>query len=189
MAYKEGEWLEKHGFNKDRMTYIYFPADSYEVKDQLKEAGFRFEKILLWHAPEIPEGYEDKVVEVWFDAIGVMSAWHEGFFGEFAEKIVKDRIRKARPAVESTSEWVGEVKDKITDTFTVVFAKGVNTRYGLTQLVKFEDAKGNNYTWWASAAWAADLEIGDTLTLTAIVKDHSEYEGVKTTVITRCKRV
>lgn len=187
--YKEGEWLKAHGFNENRMTYIYFPTDSYEVKDQLKEAGFKFEKPLLWHAPEIPEGYEDKVVEVWFDAIGVMSAWHEGFFGEFAEQTIKDRLKAARPAIESKSVWVGEIKDKITKEFKVTFNRGIKTRYGISQLVKFEDADGNSYTWWASAAWAPELEVGEKITLSATIKDHSEYEGEKTTILTRCKRV
>ena len=189
MAYKAGEWFKQHGFNENGTTFIYFPTDSYDVKEELKEAGFRFEKALLWHAPEIPEGYEDKVVEVWFDAIGVMSAWNEGFLGEHAEKTIKERLVAARPAVENHSEWVGEVKDKITKNFKVIFNRGINTRYGISQLVKFEDEDGNNYTWWASAAWASDLAVGETIKLNATIKDHSEYEGVKTTVVTRCKRV
>ena len=188
MAFKEGEWLKQHGFNENRMTYIYFPSDSYEVKDQLKEAGFRFEKILLWHAPEIPAGYEDKVVEVWFDAIGVMSAWHEGFLGGTAETIIKERIRKARPHVESKSQWVGKIGDKINGEFKITFMKGVNTKYGLTNLVKFEDKEGNNYTWWSTAKWVDDIDVGDLVPITGVIKDHSEYEGIKSTVVTRCRR-
>lgn len=189
MAYKEGEWFKQQGFNEKGLTYVYFPTDSYEVKEELKEAGFRFNKPMLWHAPEVPEGYEDKVVEVWFDAVGVMSAWHEGFYGEHAAKTVAERVAAKRPKKESHSEWVGQVKDKVTKKFTVVFTKGTHTMYGFTQLVKFEDEDGNNYTWWASAAWASELKKGQTVTLTATVKDHTEYMGEKTTVVTRCKRV
>ena len=189
MAYKEGEWLKQQGFNENRMTYIYFPADSYDVKDELKEAGFRFNKPLLWHAPEIPEGYEDKVVELWFDAVGVMSAWHEGFYGEFADKIVKERLAAARPVVENHSEWVGKIGDKINGEFKIIFLKGVQTKYGLSTLVKFEDKAGNNYTWWSSAKWVDEIDVGDLVSMMGTIKDHSEYEGVKTTVVTRCKRV
>ena len=59
--YLDAKWLEENCFNENLTTFVYFPADSFEVKDSLKDAGFRFSKILLWHIANIPEGYEDKV--------------------------------------------------------------------------------------------------------------------------------
>ena len=38
-ATKRAQYLEKMGFNKDEVTYIYFPADSYNVKETLKANG------------------------------------------------------------------------------------------------------------------------------------------------------
>ena len=185
-ANKRAKWLEENGFNENLTTFVYFPADSFEVKDSLKEAGFRFSKILLWHIANIPEGYEDKVVEINLDQIAEIGAWGEGYYKPDARTLVDDVLKNCRPIEESTSEWIFEEKERFYDYAVVLKSvRGMETKFGYTQLVKFEDANGNILQWWTAVEIKA--EIDDQVLLTGTVKAHDEYKGVKSTTVTRCK--
>ena len=185
-ADKRAKWLEENCFNENLTTFVYFPADSFEVKDSLKDAGFHFSKNLLWHIANIPEGYEDKVVEITLDQVAEIGAWGEGFYRPGARTFVDDILKNCRPIEESTSEWLFEEKERFYD-YTVVLksVRGMETRFGWTQLVKFEDANGNILQWWTAVEIKA--EVGDQVLLTGTVKAHDEYKGVKSTTVTRCK--
>ena len=185
-ANKRAKWLEENGFNENLTTFVYFPADSFEVKDNLKDAGFRFSKILLWHIANIPEGYEDKVVEITLDKVAEIGAWGEGCYRPNARTFVDDMLKNCRPIEESTSEWIFEEKERFYDYAVVLKSiRGMETRFGWTQLVKFEDANGNILQWWTAVEIKA--EVGDQVLLTGTVKAHDEYKGVKSTTVTRCK--
>ena len=185
-ANKRAKWLEENCFNENLTTFVYFPANSFEVKDSLKDAGFRFSKILLWHIANIPEGYEDKVVEINLDQIAEIGAWGEGYYRPDARTLVDDILKNCRPIEESTSEWLFEEKERFYDYAVVLKSvRGMETRFGWTQLVKFEDANGNILQWWTAVEIKA--EVGDHVLLTGTVKKFEEYKGVKSTTVTRCK--
>ena len=185
-ADKRAKWLEENCFNENLTTFVYFPANSFEVKDNLKDAGFHFSKNLLWHIANIPEGYEDKVVEIALDQVAEIGAWGEGFYRPGARTFVDDILKNCRPIEESTSEWLFEEKERFYDYAVVLKSvRGMETRFGWTQLVKFEDANGNILQWWTAVEIKA--EAGDHVLLTGTVKAHNEYNGVKSTTVTRCK--
>ena len=183
MAYKEGEWFKKNGYNEKGLTYVYFPADSYEIRDTLKDAGFKFDKVLLWHAPEIPAGYEDKVIEVKTSDIIEFTAWGKGVFVNGAYKIIEQRIAAFDPKF---SAWYGEVGQKFTDLpATLTSIHQVETRFGLSNLVKFTLEGGEELNWWTTVTITA--EVGSKVLISGTIKDHSEYKGDKVTLVTRCK--
>lgn len=185
-ANKRAKWLEENGFNENLTTFVYFPADSFEVKDSLKDAGFKFNRSLLWHIANIPEGYEDKVVEITLDQVAEIGAWGEGCYRPNARTFVDDMLKNCRPIEESTSEWLFEEKERFYDYAVVLKSvRGMETRFGWTTLIKFEDNCGNILDWWTSTDVKA--EVGDRVLLTGTVKSHNEYKGNKTTVVTRCK--
>ena len=185
-ADKRAKWLEENCFNENLTTFVYFPADSFEVKDSLKDAGFHFSKNLLWHIANIPEGYEDKVVEIALDQVAEIGAWGEGFYRPGARTFVDDILKNCRPIEESTSEWLFEEKERFYDYAVVLKSvRGMETKFGWTQLVKFEDANGNILQWWTAVEIKA--EVGDHVLLTGTVKKFEEYKGNKITVVTRCK--
>ena len=185
-ANKRAKWLEENGFNENLTTFVYFPVDSFEVKDSLKDAGFKFNRSFLWHIADIPEGYEDKVVEITLDQVAEIGAWGEGFYRPGARTFVDDILKNCRPIEESTSEWLFEEKERFYDYAVVLKSvRGMETRFGWTQLVKFEDANGNILQWWTAVEIKA--EVGDQVLLTGTVKAHDEYKGVKSTTVTRCK--
>ena len=185
-ANKRAKWLEENGFNENLTTFVYFPADSFEVKDSLKDAGFKFNRSLLWHIANIPEGYEDKVVEITLDKVAEIGAWGEGCYRPNARTFVDDMLKNCRPIEESTSEWLFEEKERFYDYAVVLKSvRGMETKFGYTQLVKFEDANGNILQWWTAVEIKA--EVDDQVLLTGTVKAHDEYKGVKSTTVTRCK--
>ena len=185
-ANKRAKWLEENCFNENLTTFVYFPSDSFEVKDSLKDAGFRFSKILLWHIANIPEGYEDKVVEITLDQVAEISAWGEGFYRPDARTFVDDILKNCRPVEESTSEWIGEEKERLYDIpVTLKQIREVETRFGFSQLVEFETKNLDKIVWWTTVD--IQFNIGDEVLLTGTVKSHDEFRSVKQTTMTRCK--
>lgn len=185
-ANKRAKWLEENCFNENLTTFVYFPADSFEVKDSLKDAGFKFNRSLLWHIANIPEGYEDKVVEITLDQVAEIGAWGEGCYRPNARTFVDDMLKNCRPIEESTSEWLFEEKERFYDYAVVLKSvRGMETRFGWTTLIKFEDDHGNILDWWTNTDVKA--EVGDRILLTGTVKSHNEYKGIKSTTVTRCR--
>lgn len=83
-------------------------------------------------------------------------------------------------------EWVGEVK--VRQDFkglTVQSMKYIEGRFGAVTLVTFEDELGNLIKWFASTR--LDIDKGDVVDIKATVKEHTDYKGVKQTMITRAR--
>ena len=102
---------------------------------------------------------------------------------ERAEKILADA------EAGKNSEWVGVTKGRQEFTAVIDSARDLNNMWG-TFLVKLLDEDSNHLVWFASndPTWNFG-NVGDKVTFTATVKDHSEYNGIKQTVINRCKVV
>lgn len=179
------KWLDENGFNADEVTYIYAGADSYQIKDELKDAGFHFSATLKWHKATRDEKYADNLIEVKLSDLAQWSAWGKASFNVGAQKIVEEKIAAAQP--ESTSEWIGEIGDKLKDIKVQLIRKySMDGRYGLTTLYSFQDKSGNILNWWTTTY--QEIEIGQWATLKyATIKKLDEYKGVKQTVLTRAK--
>jgi len=184
---KRDKWLAENGFNKNLVTYIYFPDDSYEVRAQLKADGFKFSKNLYWHSPELKDEYRCVVIEVCLDEVAEISAWGTGYFKENTKEYIEKKMFDARGDKEG--EWLGDpetdVNTKVTVVATLVSVAEVNTKYGTTQLVKFVDELGNNINWWTTVE--IKFEIGTKLNIAGTIKSFDLYKNKKITVLKRCK--
>lgn len=115
----------------------------------------------------------------------------------------------------SQSEYVGQEGDKIEFTATISSVRYVAGDYGTTTLYTFVTPEGNSIKWFCSgkelkgpevvceeAGWhpeyghlavgdifRPDAKVGDVVALKATVKRHEEYQGVKSTLVTRAKEV
>src|SRR5699024_7585487 len=93
----------------------------------------------------------------------------------------KDRLQRNPPA----SSFQGQPGQR--HTFVVESANVITTwenDYGdLVKMWKITDAEGNVFIWKTSSA----KDIVDGVEVTAMVKEHSTYEGMGQTVITRPK--
>lgn len=91
----------------------------------------------------------------------------------------------ASAAATSTSTHIGAIGER--QDFTNLAVTGlryINNGFGTT-LVTFKDSDGNVIKWFASNL--GSIREGDTVNITATVKAHGEWAGVKDTTITRAK--
>lgn len=105
-------------------------------------------------------------------------------YKRYLEHKAHDAQREAAKQAEIASQHVGEVGQRIT--LTAATAKLLTSwdgEYGTTYLYKFTDARGNVYIWYASRG----IETRDGMTIKGTVKNHNERDGIKQTVLTRCK--
>jgi hypothetical protein len=104
-----------------------------------------------------------------------------------AQPIAPKTAPEAPEKVESSSEYVGKVGDRIKGLeVTVTFVKQFESEWGVSTLHKFVDADGNEFTWFSSSKV---LELGEKYRMNAGIKKHEEYKEVKQTVLTRCMKI
>lgn len=94
-----------------------------------------------------------------------------------------ERKREARKK-EADSQYVGEIGQRISFTATTVTELASwDTQYGRTFLYKLTDEAGNVFVWFASGCYQTGVDIP----VTGTIKAHNERDGIKQTVLTRCK--
>lgn len=85
-----------------------------------------------------------------------------------------------------SSNYVGNVRDKITADVIVTSCTGFDGQYGYMFVNTFQDVNKNIFVW---ITGTKSYEIGTKLKLMGTVKAHNEYNGVKQTVLTRVKEL
>ncbi len=171
---------ELFGFTKG---YIYiFTGNTYAYKDWFKENGCKYTRWWGWGwgtdqpAPEqLPEGIEMKELP-----------W--SLIGTDEEKLLPDdQIAAALETIlydPGTSEYYGEVGDKIELELTVTKNITLDGYYGTSHMHIMEDEDGNVFVW---TTQAKDWEDGSVHKVAGTIKDHRTYKNVKQTILTRCR--
>lgn len=190
------KWFKKNGFNSEGKTYL-FLGNTFEIKEQIKEVGGKFDRLLGWHISQPNDEFQ--FLEISVEEVADES-WWDGY-DLSVEKCadLKSRCRKVYNEIngiqEKSSEWVGQVGDKIEVELCYIHtASWENYGYGgwlnhtsMTYLHTFKDGDGNIYIWKTGKVIEADY--GTMIKFRATIKDHSEYKEVKQTVLTRCKEI
>ena len=180
---KRAKWLEKNGFNEEGYTYILVGLDSYAIKEQLKETGWKYDAFLRWHR-EAPGIYEQNVYKMHWKEAYTTTVWGDMYPVEGLQAKVDALING--PKAESTSEWFGEVGKRFTGVpVELVSVHGFMGKFGYSQVVTFKTAEGSILNWFTSVE--INLEPGESCILAGTVKKHDTYKGENTTVVTRCK--
>ena len=106
-------------------------------------------------------------------------------YDKFMERKAAAEAREAdRAAQAEQSAYVGTVGERITFKIgTALLVTSWETEYGYTYLYKITDAAGNVFIWYASSG----QNIKSGATIKGTVKDHKDRDGVKQTIITRCR--
>ena len=175
------DWLVKHGFTEDGQTFI-FLGDTYSKKDEIKEAGAKFDIALGWHIDRKIDGFQ-------FITANISEVAGEAYHGYTmtASKAEWDAKKKqAQQALNmiATPEHLGEVGQKLTVKVKYVHTSWFDSRFGRNYFHKFVDENGNILTWKTTSF--IDEDYGTEFTLSGTVKEHTEYKGDKQTVMTRC---
>jgi hypothetical protein len=84
-----------------------------------------------------------------------------------------------------TSQYIGNVKERIERTLIVCGKSVCFSRFGETQLIRFKDELGNLINWFSSRFF--DWEDGAVVNAKFTVKRHDSYNGNRITYITRLK--
>lgn len=165
----------------------------YEVADKVKaEAEAMFKAV---KAMSKDEAFKADLVNIksLVDS-GYCKASNFGFvayapvaYNKYIKRCEELKQREADAAIErESSEYVGEVGERLTiKTKTVKILTSWETQYGTTWLYKIVDEQNNVYVWFASSPFFEREAL--VTEIKATVKDHNERDGVKQTVLTRCK--
>lgn len=182
---KKAEWLERNLFTPDGVTTVYVGSNSFDIKDQLKAEGWKYEKLLGWHTAEnnIEKYGTENLAEVSVNDVAAFNIYGEGCWLSTAKNFV-DQIRNSRKQ-PSKSEWVGLEKDKIKNIPVIVKSiRGCETRFGWTNIITF--LNGDNILTWFTTT-EVKYAVGESCYLSATVKEHKKYRDEKQTIIVRAR--
>lgn len=178
------DWLRKQGFNDNGYTYIYYGQDSYDIRDQLKDAGFQFNRDLYWHCPYEKNQFSDKCFAVHYTTVLQLMAYGKGFYFEETSKQIKAKIDSYLPPSNST--FVEPDEDgKIRAHVRCTSIRQVESMYGMTNLYTFENDMGDKIIWYSSSS--PSVEVGDEGDLIGTFKKHDTFRNEAQTVVTRVK--
>lgn len=180
---RNAKYFESLGCSPEGKAWLVL-GNSYDIKEDLKAAGARYDWAMGWHFNEKNEKFN--VAE--FDVASLGHEYEDGtihIIMEEIEKAVKEFKKDNAPKVESKSEFIGEVKDKVSCSVKEFKClTSWETQWGVTFLYEFITEEGNILIW-KTGKW-----IDDEAEITAIsgtVKAHNEFRGIKQTELTRCK--
>lgn len=180
----QAEWLTKKGFT-DGKIHVVTLKDTFQVKDQIKDAGGRYDAMIGWYLPA-PVA-EFPTVELTSTECFEQDAWGRLQWKPFEEL---KRLIKSKMPKEAESEWIGQVGDKLVMEATYSKRHTYETHftyYGETNYIhQFTDAEGNVLVWKTSSG-IYDIMTGSKVQIKGTIKAHDEYNGVKQTILTRCK--
>lgn len=182
---KNAKFFDRMGFSEDGDCYIVL-GNTYEIKDQLKQEGARFNPILGWYFSEpnskyncvhlFREDFMDKDFGLWY------------INEQKAEKVVNE-IKDDYAERTSKSNYVGEIGERYSDIVKLVNIFTFTSNYSyygeLIGIYKFEDKNGNIIVW--KTAFKDNLNENNFYELSGVIKDHSKYRNEKQTTLTRCK--
>lgn len=197
-AEKNATFFEKNGFDKQGKTH-YVLGNTYDVKEQLKAQGAKWDNIAgHWHMSTKPEGFETlefDVTDIFDSNYAGVYEWNSWKRCEWDDPKYYVNIIKAKEdelkASKSTSKHIGVIGEKLEMVVYYTHTTSWDNNYGgywnsgVTNLHTFKDADGNVFTWKTDKYIEADY--GTQVILKGTVKEHSEYKGIKQTVLTRCQ--
>jgi hypothetical protein len=178
------EWLKTNGFNTFGVTYLVL-GNSYPIKQNLKDEGFKFSPLLRWHGPEckylLPPTCFYK--ELKYEEIFLWSDTEQTTFMKEGSRDILENI--FNPKEESTSNYVGEIGERFYNLPVVVKnIRGFDSDFGYKYVYTFIDNNGNLFSWCTTVQIAA--AAGSSGMLSGTIKNHTEYKDVKTTQLSRC---
>lgn len=198
---RNAKYLKSRGFSVDGFAWIVM-GKTFEIKDQLKAAGARWDNTFGWHFdhevtefPTVRISIEDKLTRLSFeypeetydDKIG--RYWADGtldFGDEWPIQLYLKELRQKWEADQAPdTEWYGSIKDKVDLSVTLKTIRGFDGVYGWTSILTFEDRQGHQFVWKTGSY--VEVQEGAEVTLKGTIKAHTEYKGIKQTELTRCK--
>lgn len=180
------ELLAKWGYDVENpLIWLIGGGNTYEIKDQLKEQGCKFNPAFGWysnHPYDVPVGYG--LVSINFYDVYVWYPLSKRFeLKDNAKEVADAALATLEP--ESHSEYIGEIKERLRDLqVTLTAIRQFDGFYGTSTMYTF--MQDENVLVWITSSCKYDLEIGEHISLTGTVKEHKPYKNIKQTILSRC---
>lgn len=177
------EWIKDH-FPEGKI-YV-FVGDTYKIHNDLKADGATYTRNTGWYFKHAQDKYP--TIEMSFE-----ESTHENCAGFM--RINGDVYEKAKAkadALKPKSEYVGTAGEKLTIKATYTHSAWFESQSRYTYCTEktyihhFETDKGEVLIW-KTGIGVLPVDEGEKAIITGTVKEHSEYKGIKQTVLTRCK--
>ena len=173
---------ELFGFGEQGYIWI-FKGDTYSAIDWFRIQPTRYTEHFGWYLPSniempdpLPVGIEPVKLE--WDKV-----CDEDGFG-FKDK---KEIRKYVDSLiydPGTSEWVGNIGERITMPFTCVRIMHFSNEYGNSTMFQFETDDGDICMW--STQTSKDIKENHRYLVAGTIKSHNTYRNQQQTILTRC---
>ena len=189
---KRQAWLDKYNITHG-IILVVAGCNTYEIKDELKEKGAKYYSGLGWFfgVDTAPDELSDPNAFLYTCHIENMLYWNDigggpyfldGALDEMRENI-KNIIAKKNKE-NSKSEFVGEIGERLRNMkATLISAKYFEGNWGGNFIYTFK-VDDNIFTWFTQKV--LDIKENDVVDLTGTVKNHTEYNGVLQTQLSRC---
>ena len=120
-----------------------------------------------------------------YRSLGILVSLTTAYLRHIEQIAAYEKKQKAQAEEKAASGHIGTVGQRLTvATNNFACVSSWDGYYGPTYLYKFTDESGNVFIWYASSS----VNDEDRVTsITGTVKEHSEFNGLKQTVLTRCK--
>lgn len=170
------------GFTKGYITI--FKGDAYAHIDWFRTSIARYARWWGWYiisTEEIPDDLPDGLepIQLPWDIVGNDD-------GKLKPESIVQKAVEAIIYDAGTSEFVGEVGERVELTLTVTRAIEIENDYGHSMMHVMEDECGNVYVWTTAAK---NWPEGAVKNVRGTIKDHRTYKNTKQTVLTRCMEV
>lgn len=147
-------------------------GETFNIKEELKAKGAKWDYInRKWYFNKKVDGYNLQEIDV-----------NEDTYNDTVE-IFKEITFEV---VESESKYVGNINDKIEISAKLKLVSHYETHFGTTYIFVFID-KQNNLFVWKTSKLLKEINVGDKVEVKGTIKEHSEYNHEKQTILTRCK--
>lgn len=157
-----------------------------------KSKGLEADRVYIIHSDLMPSKYAkqdwEKEQEKNLEYVAITRAKSVlGYITDF--DAYKDIESQDKGKEVKDSQFVGTQGEKIVVTLTIVEMKEMNTSYGDTTLFTMTDSNGNIFTKFGSiperflVSNHSEIEVGSVVEFNATIKQHSEFRGVKTNVV------
>lgn len=177
------KWFENHGFTANGVTYVAAAENTYEIKDQLRDAGFQYCAELGWHAAD-PAGFQ--TIEIKYDQV---CSWNDETARSYYNEDAKEVVKAAKLAFlnkDLAGEYFGTIGERLHElNLTFVSVKNIPSSYYGTKIYTFKDADGHHFEWFT--ATEKNLKNDSAYTVDGTVKDFKPFNGIKYTILTRCR--
>lgn len=167
------------GFTKGYITI--FKGDTSPLLEWFQNSTARYHTLWGWYfvsedeLPQIPEGITP-VQLFWEDIADGDDLKPESVIKQHIDSLIYE---------PSTSQWQGEIGEKIDRTVTVTRVIPLdNGFYGPSTFYLFLDSSGNEYCWTTASK---KLEAGREYKIRGSIKALQVYKGKNQTVLTRCR--